>query len=117
MHAQDLTTLVNHRARTAVRRAELAPGDRLLVQTRNSWYTILPLGRDLYDVSGGWFDRQERKPEPTTISGCTFGGRAIDTRVVAGQGLFLEFGNKVTTTRIQHVCLIRSAERLTSRTR
>lgn len=111
MQAQDLTTLINHRDRTSVRRSELSPGDRLLVQTRNSWYTIEPVGPDLYEVSGGWFDRQEQKPAATTIAGCTFGGRAIDTRVLAGQGLFLEFGNQVTTTRIQHVCLIRPAGR------
>jgi len=92
-----------------VRRSDLVPGDRLLVRTRNSWYTICAVGPDLYEVSGGWFDRQERRA-PTTIAGCTFGGRAIDTRVLAGRGLFLEFGNQVTTTRIQHVCLIRSVE-------
>jgi hypothetical protein len=37
----------------------------------------------------------------TTIAGCTWGGTAIHTELAAAQGLFLEFGNRVMTTRIR----------------
>jgi hypothetical protein len=42
-----------------------------------------------------------------TINGCTWGGRAIHSELVAARGLFLEFGNQVITTRIQKVQLLR----------
>ena len=41
------------------------------------------------------------------INGCTYGGSAIQHDVVAAPGLFLEFGNNVSTTRIQNVSLVR----------
>ena len=88
-----------------VRRSDLGLGDRVIVRTRNSFYSILSLGNGQYRVSGGWFDRMGVSPVTTTISGCTWGGSAIKTDLVAGQGLFLEFGNRVRTTRIQDVRL------------
>jgi hypothetical protein len=36
----------------------------------------------------------------TTIRGCTWGGSAIATDLLAASGLFLEFGNGVVTTAI-----------------
>lgn len=91
-----------------VRKAELRYGDWVLVRTRNSLYSICALGNGLYLVSGGWFDRTGASPATTTINGCTWGGSAIKSDLVAGRGLFLEFGNRVVTTRIQQVRLIRS---------
>ncbi len=93
-----------------VRRSDLSLGDRVIVRTRNSFYSILSLGNGQYRVSGGWFDRMGVSPATTTISGCTWGGSAIKTDLVASQGLFLEFGNRVLTTRIQDVLLARSEE-------
>jgi len=93
-----------------VRRSDLSLGDRVIVRTRNSSYSILSLGDGQYRVSGGWFDRMGVSPATTTISGCTWGGSAIKTDLVASQGLFLEFGNRVLTTRIQDVLLARSEE-------
>jgi hypothetical protein len=61
----------------------------------------------LYSVSGGWFDREGVSPQKMTINGCTWGGSAINLDLVAAPGLFLEFGNQVLTTRIQHVRVIR----------
>ena len=90
-----------------VRRSDLSLGDRVIVRTRNSSYSILSLGNGQYRVSGGWFDRMGVSPATTTISGCTWGGSAIKTDLVASQGLFLEFGNRVLTTRIQDVHLSR----------
>ncbi len=93
-----------------VKRSDLGLGDCVIVRTRNSSYSILNLGNGQYRVTGGWFDRMGVSPATTTISGCTWGGSAIKTDLVAGQGLFLEFGNRVLTTRIQHVLLARSEE-------
>jgi len=91
----------------AVRKRDLRCGDWVLVTTKNSVYSICVLGGDLYSVSGGWFDREGVSPQKTTINGCTWGGRAINLDLVAAPGLFLEFGNQVMTTRIQHVRVIR----------
>lgn len=91
-----------------VRSADLRRGDWLVVDTRNSSYSICALGEGRYWVSGGWFDRQGLSPATVTINGCTWGGSAIKTDVVAVPGLRLEFGNRVVTSRIRGVRLIRS---------
>ena len=93
-----------------VRRSDLGLGDKVIVRTRNSSYSILSLGNGQYRVSGGWFDRMGVSPATTTINGCTWGGSAIKTDLVASQGLFLEFGYRVLTTRIQDVHLSRLEE-------
>ena len=84
-----------------VRKDEFRMGDRLLVETRNSSYEITSLGNGLIRVQGGWFDRKGLGPVTTTITGCTWGGTAIHADIAAGDGLFLEFGNRVVTTRIR----------------
>jgi len=91
----------------AVWKREVEPGDYVIVTTRNSVYYLLALGGGLFDVSGGWF-RSATLREPVTVTGCTFGGRAICTELVAARGLFLEFGNRVSTTRIRDVRVIRA---------
>ncbi len=93
-----------------IRKLDLCRGDWVVVGTRNSLYSIFSLGDGLYSVAGGWFDRKGISPTTTTINGCTWGGSAIKTDIVACRGLFLEFGNRVLTTRIQSVRLIRSPE-------
>ena len=93
-----------------VEKRDLHPGDRVIIKTRNSVYSIYALGDDHYLVSGGWFDRQGLSPAKMTISGCTWGGRAIKADFVAARGLCLEFGNQVMTTRIQQFRLIRREE-------
>ncbi len=104
----DLRTLVDYAyPREAVHKRDLRLGDRVLVKTKNSTYTIWVMGEGQYRVSGGWFDRHGESPSNTGINGCTWGGRVIHTGLVAAPGLFLEFGNEVVTTRIQAVHLIR----------
>ena len=93
-----------------VRRDDLRVGDWVVVHTRNSSYWILSLGGGRYRVSGGWFDRHGASPAMVAINGCTWGGSAILTDLIAGPGLFLEFGNRVLTTRIRQVRLIRAVE-------
>lgn len=89
-------------------KSEVSFGDRVIVETRNSYYEIVSLGDGLYRVSGGWFDERGLSPATTTINGCTWGGSAIKTDLLAGPGLFLEFGNTVVTSRIRSVHVIRA---------
>jgi hypothetical protein len=92
----------------SIRKEDLRRGDRILVATENSIYSISVLDEATYSVSGGWFDRQGLSPVRTSIAGCTWGGSAIKRDIVAACGLRLEFGNRVVTTRIRQVRLIRS---------
>ena len=106
----DLRTLSSQARQIAgVRKTEVRPGDWLVVRTRNSMYSICSLGGGEYMVSGGWFDKEGVSPAKVAINGCTWGGRAIHSEMLAAPGLFLEFGNQVTTTRIQQVRLVRGA--------
>ena len=88
------------------RKQDLRLGDRVVVTTKNSVYCLDALGGDLFHVSGGWFERSAA-PRLVTVNGCTFGGTAICTDIVAAPGLFLEFGNLVSTTRIREVRVVR----------
>jgi hypothetical protein len=92
----------------SVRKNDLFRGDSLLVETKNSIYAIRALGDGRYAVSGGWFDRNGISGEEISINGCTWGGTAIKQDIVAARGLFLEFGNRVVTTRIRDIILIRA---------
>ncbi len=93
-----------------VRKSELSFGDRVVVRTRNSTYSLCVLGDDTFAVSGGWFERGNGSTTLITVNGCTYGGSVIRHDVVAGPGLFLEFGNSVLTTRIQDVRVVHSDE-------
>ncbi len=95
-----------------VRKTDLRAGDRVLVTTKNSTYTIWVLDEGVYRVSGGWFDRQNGSPQRMGINGCTWGGSAIKRDVVAARGLRLEFGNSVVTTQIRHVRVIPAEVRM-----
>jgi hypothetical protein len=104
-----LESIVEHaRSLEEVRKDELRSGDRVLITTRNSQYTIMVLGDGEYWVWGGWFDRRGISPCRVTINGCTWGGSAIKHDILVARGLFLEFGNRVLTTRIQNVSVIRA---------
>jgi hypothetical protein len=86
-----------------VRRSEIAPGDRLVVATRNSIYSLVAHADGTFRVSGGRYAR-EGLGEPTlAVHGCTAGGRALFTGIVAGPGLFMELGDGTVTTRIRSV--------------
>ena len=95
----------------AVRKADLRWGDRVIVTTRNSVYSLLVVEDGTFWVTGGWFDRNSCSPRRVWINGCTFGGSAIWTDVVAAPGLFLEFDNRVTTTRIRETLVLRGDPR------
>lgn len=90
-----------------VQKADLRCGDRVLVATENSVYSIQVLEDATYSIWGGWFDRHGLSPVRTSIAGCTWGGSVIKSDIVAACGLHLEFGNRVVTSRIREVRVIR----------
>jgi hypothetical protein len=91
----------------AVRKGDLRNGDRLLVSTENSVYCIRVHGDATYSISGGWFDSQGLSPARMSIAGCTWGGTVIKCDIVAARGLRLEFGNRVVTSPIREVRVVR----------
>jgi hypothetical protein len=92
-----------------VRREQLAPGDRLIVATRNSLYALVVEADGAFRVSGGLYQREGRSEVRLGVCGCSAGGSAIFTRLVAAPGLFLEFDDGTRTTRIQRVRILKSA--------
>ena len=102
-----------------VRAGDLEPGDCLVIRTRNSVYVLRVNADGTFDAEGGWFSRQQESGLPAEtpakaglglkIAGCTWGGSAILTRMIAAPGMFLEFGNRVRTTRIREVRHLRCA--------
>ena len=106
--AQSLDKIVEDTIRLKeVRKEDLQFGDMVMIRTRNSVYSLLVLDADFYLVSGGWFDRKGLSPVKATISGCTWGGSIIKVDTLAACGLRLEFGNRVVTTAIQKVSVLR----------
>jgi hypothetical protein len=95
----------------AIRKGDLRLGDQVLVSTENSLYTIQVQDEGTYSISGGWFDRNGLSPALTSITGCTWGGTAIKRDLVAARGLRLEFGNRVVTSPIREVRVIRGDAR------
>ena len=88
----------------------IEPGDLIVVRTRNSVYSLVVLGDGRYRVTGGWFATNGSSGgsgSDVRIAGCTWGGAAIHTRLVAAAGMFLEFDNGVRTTRMRDVRLYR----------
>ena len=86
-----------------IKKADLRPGDELHLKTKNSVYHIMVDSDGEYLVSGGWFDKTSVSPVKAKINGCTWGGSVIKTDIVAAQGLFLEFGNRVVTSSIESI--------------
>jgi len=89
---------------------QVRPGDWILVQTRNSCYSLSAQEDGSFLVAGGWFAARGREQEPVRVCGCTWGGSIIHTRLVAATGMFIEFDNGVRTTRIANVRLIRGGD-------
>ena len=94
----------------AVRKGDLRAGDWVVIVTKNSVYSLCVVDGGAFSVAGGWFDRHGLSPQRIRVNGCTFGGHAIKTDLVAAPGLFLEFDNRVTTTRIREARVIRGDE-------
>ena len=52
-----------------LKKADVRPGDWVLVTTHNSEYSIMVQGNGRYTVSGGWFDEHGLSPYETTVIG------------------------------------------------
>ena len=94
-----------------VRKKELQFGDLVLITTRNSDYSVCVLEDENYIVSGGWFARKGRSPMKVAITGCTWGGSIIKVDTLAACGLRMEFSNRVITTSIRKVRVIRGGSK------
>jgi hypothetical protein len=86
-----------------VRRCDLDPGDRVVISTKNSVYSLTARPDGSFDASGGWFEREGGGNARVEIAGCTAGGRAILTDHIAARGMFMEFTDGLRTTRIRSV--------------
>ena len=82
-------------------KSSLRPGDRVILKTLNSVYSLLVLHDGSCAVSGGWFDRKGRSPMKLRVNGCTWGGSAIRPDIVAAPGLCVEFSNRLVTTPVR----------------
>ena len=84
-----------------VRRRDLHSGDRIIISTKNSVYSLTARADGSFDVSGGWFERKGEGETRVEVRGCTAGGHAIFTDHIAARGLFMEFADGLRTTRIK----------------
>lgn len=89
-----------------VKRRDLSPGDRVIISTKNSVYSLTARADGWFEVSGGWFEREGTGAARVEVRGCTAGGHAIFTDHIAAKGLFMEFADGLRTTRIKSVRLI-----------
>ena len=88
---------------SGVKRRELEPGDRVIVSTKNSVYSLIARADGTFEVSGGWFEREGSGTATVEVLGCTAGGHALFTDHIAAPGLFMEFADGLRTTRIRTV--------------
>jgi hypothetical protein len=86
-----------------VRRRDIEIGDRIIVSTKNSVYSLTARADGSFEVSGGWFEREGEGTVSVEILGCTAGGHALFTDHLAAPGLFMEFADGLRTTRIRTV--------------
>ena len=100
----------NARTIQGVWSSDLKAGDWVIVRTKNSVYSLAALGEGRFQISGGWFASHGGYPRLVRVLGCTWGGRAILTEMIAAPGMFIEFDNGVQTTRVQHVRVLRASD-------
>lgn len=93
-----------------VLRSDLDPGDRVVISTKNSVYSLTALADGSFEVRGGWFEREGDGVARVEVRGCTAGGHAIFTDHIAACGLFMEFADGLRTTRIRSVRLLPAAD-------
>jgi len=86
-----------------VRKSDVRCGDRIVIKTANSIYSIQMISNKHCLVSGGWFDKKGVSPAATHVAGCTWGGTAIKIDTLAACGLCIEFGNRVRTTSVKSI--------------
>jgi len=96
-----------------VRASDVRAGDWVMVRTKNSVYSLVALGDGRFAIRGGWFESEGADATPIRVAGCTWGGSAILTGLIAAPDMFMEFENGVRTTRVREVRLLRDGEPLT----
>lgn len=79
---------------------EISTGDRIIVKTMNSMYTLTAVDAKQFQVSGGYFEKRQSGPVKTTVTGCGWGGSSVKFDAIAVCGLRLEFGNRIVTSTI-----------------
>jgi hypothetical protein len=89
-----------------VRKDEVAPGDWIIIRTVKSEYRLRVLDKDLYEVSGGWFDKKGYASVKIGVAGATWGGSAILPQVLAACGLRVEFRNRLITSPVESIVIL-----------
>lgn len=92
-----------------IRQGDVEPGDWVIVRTKNSTYALRANGDGTFEASGGWFLKHAEAGGRLRIAGCTWGGSALLTCMIAAPGMCLEFGNGLRTTRIRHARHLRAS--------
>lgn len=90
-----------------INKQDVQIGDRLFIVTENSLYHVRVEADGWCDVSGGWFDRNGIAPLRTKVVGCSWGGSALMVDALAACGLCVEFGNRVVTSPVRRLILLR----------
>ncbi len=108
VYGHNLETIINQVDRMKqIPKASLNWGDTIFVTTHNSIYKIRKKENNLFEVSGGWFDRKGLSPYLVTVRGCSWGGSIIKVDIIAACGLCLEFGNRLITSPIRKIAVIK----------
>ncbi len=106
--ARTLTKLANAAHRLdGVWKRDTRHGDWIVAKTKNSTYTLAVQNDLSVVVTGGWFAGVPSDESRVQVSGCTWGGSAILTGMLAAPGMCIEFSNGVRTTRVRDVQVIR----------
>lgn len=90
----------------ALRKADVRPGDCVIVRTRNSLYALRATSNGRFIVSGGWFDRKGKSGLQTGVTGCSLGGSIIKIDIIAACGLCIEFANRLITSPVKSFVLL-----------
>ncbi len=85
---------------------EVSPGDWVIIRTLRSEYVLRVLDDGLYEVHGGWFEKNGCSPTVTGVAGATWGGNAIMPKLLAACGLRVEFRNRLITSPVRSVVVI-----------
>jgi hypothetical protein len=85
----------------ALRKADVRPGDYVIIRTRNSVYVLRATDDGRFIVSGGWFDRKGKSGSRTGVTGCSLGGSIIKIDIIAAHGLCIEFTNRLITSPVK----------------
>lgn len=86
---------------------EIAPGDRVVVNTMNSIYKLTAMNTNQFRVSGGIYEKKKNGTVQTIVTGCGWGGLFVKCDALAVSGLQLKFGNRIITSPIKSFVIFR----------